>query len=120
MTRLGPKEKGKARPYQSKKVDGKPGEFTGMRALIWKAANKLNLSSLYVRLWNPVNYALIGGLGMGINYLINAIFLNYMPWYFSNCLAILTAWSWNWANSVGPAGHYWGFPTKEERHAQTG
>lgn len=117
MTRLGPKEKGKPRPYQRKEFDGKPDEFTGMRGLIWRALHYGWFRRRYVSFWNPVNYALVGGLGMGINFLVNAILLFYMPWYLSNVLAILTAWSWNWINSVGPAGHYWGFPTKEEKAA---
>lgn len=120
MTRLGSKEKGKPRPYQRKTNDGKPDDFTKMRGFIWNLCKQLSivkwiqLQNLYVRLWNPVNYAVIGGIGISINYLVNAILLNYMAWYFSNFVAILIAWSWNWANSVGPIGFLWGFEKKEK------
>lgn len=116
MTKLGPKEKGKSRPYARKNYDGKPADFTGIRALIWKAADKIKLGSIYAKLWNPINYMIVGSIGVGINFAVNAFLLSYLFWVFSNALAILTAFVWNWANSVGPFGHYWGFPRKEEEH----
>ena len=119
MARFGPKEKGKSRPYRRKDFDGKPDDFTAIRGLIWRAANRIKLGSLYVRLWNPVNYAIVGGIGVIINYIVNGVMLSYLAWYFSNALAILTAFVWNWANSVGPLGHYWGFPQKEAAHEKT-
>ena len=92
----------------------RPEGFTGIRGLIWRAASKIRLGSLYQKLWNPVNYMIVGGIGVGINFLVNAVLLNYLFWMISNFLAILIAFVWNWANSVGPLGHYWGFPRKEE------
>lgn len=68
------------------------------------------LLDLYVRFWNPVNYAIVGGFGVIINYVVWALTLSAgLPWFLNNALAILAAWSWNWANSVGPAGYLWGF-----------
>jgi hypothetical protein len=116
VTRLGPKEKGKPRPYARKvKEDLRPDEFTKMRGFLWALAKQLRVHKLYERLWNPVNYAVVGGIGVIINYLIWLVTAGSMPWYLSNFLAILTAWSWNWANSVGPLGFLWGFEKKEEK-----
>lgn len=117
MARFGQKEKGKSRPYARKVRDDeplKPSEFTAMRGLIWRLASKIKLDRLYEKLWNPVNYAIVGGIGMGINYLIWALTIGGMPWYLSNFVAILCAWSWNWANSVGPLGYLWGFEKREQ------
>lgn len=75
----------------------------------WKIAD------FYLRIFSWVNYALVALVGVGINFLVNAILLFYMPWYFSNLVAIMTAWSWNWANSVGPLGYLWGFAKNDRK-----
>ena len=77
------------------------------------------LADLYKRMWNPINYALIGGVGVGINYLIFALLIGMMPWFFTNIIAIICAWSWNWANSVGPLGFLWGFSKKSAKDVKT-
>ena len=116
---MGPKEKGKARPYARKeKEDLKPVEFTKIKGFLWALAKQLKVHKLYESIWNPVNYAIVGGIGMGINYLIWALTIGSMEWYLSNFVAILCAWSWNWANSVGPLGFLWGFPKKEKNNGQ--
>jgi hypothetical protein len=92
----------------------KPDGFTGMKGLIWSLALKLKMAGFYEKLWNPINYGIIGGIGVVINYIVNIELMLYMPWFISNGLAILTAFVWNWANSVGPLGHYWGFPRRAE------
>lgn len=69
-------------------------------------------SRLYIRLLSPFNYALVGGIGVLINYFVWSFLLwamPWLPWFFINGLAIIVAWSWNWANSVGPWGWFWGF-----------
>jgi putative flippase GtrA len=76
------------------------------------------LQRRYLELWNPANYAIVGGIGVIINYAVWALllhFLPWLPWFLNNALAILTAWSWNWANSVGPWGWIWGFKKRGRR-----
>lgn len=74
--------------------------------------DKPTFSRLYLRLLNPFNYALVGGIGVFINYGVWSGLLwlvPWLPWWLINALAIIIAWSWNWANSVGPLGWFWGF-----------
>lgn len=66
-------------------------------------------SSRYKQFWNPANYAIVGGVGVVINYFLFFVLLPYVPWFVCNALAIIGAWSWNWLNSVGPLGWAWGF-----------
>jgi len=40
---------------------------------------------------------------------------NVLPLWIANLVAILIAWTWNWANSVGPLGFLWGFKEKGEK-----
>lgn len=68
--------------------------------------------NLYKKYWNPVNYAIIGGIGVGINYLVFSVFINMFAWWFTDMFAIASAWLWNWSMSVGPLGYMWGFKTK--------
>jgi len=72
------------------------------------------LQDLYVRFWNPANYALIGSIGVAINYLVWLLLQSSFPWFITNFLAILTAWGWNWLNSVGPLAYLWGFRKRKE------
>lgn len=67
------------------------------------------LQRRYLQFWNPVNYALVGGIGVAINFIVWALLIGRLPWFLTNALAIITAWSWNWAMSVGPLGWIWGF-----------
>jgi len=101
-----------------------PKDFTHIRGLIYGLAKTLggkkygpNLANLYLQFWNPINYALIGGVGIIINYLVWLLFVSFgsLPWFFINALAIITAWSWNWANSVGPLGWLWGFKGRDKK-----
>ena len=68
-----------------------------------------NFGKMYQQFWNPLNYAIIGGIGVAFNYLIFALLINLFPWWITNICAILTAWLWNWSMSVGPLGYLWGF-----------
>ena len=68
----------------------------------------------YVKFWNPVNYAIIGGIGVIINFILFAATIKIMPWYFCNIISIGSAWMWNWSNSVGPLGVHWGFKKNEK------
>ena len=104
-------------------------EFTHIRGFMFSLAKTLggkkygsDLANFYLRLWNPINYAMIGGIGVVINYSVWLLFvtLGGLPWFFINGIAIITAWSWNWANSVGPLGWLWGFKErKNERRKNT-
>ena len=73
------------------------------------------LTTLYKRLWNPVNYAIVGGIGVLINFLVWIILLKMgFQWWITNIAAILFAWIWNWSNSVGPFGYLWGFAKRKK------
>ena len=76
------------------------------------------LEIIYARLWNPINYAIIGGIGVALNMLIAWFFWTFLPmnWWLINLVAIVGAWTWNWLNSVGPLGYLWGFKKKEQRN----
>lgn len=101
-----------------------PKEFTHIRGFVLDSIKTVggkkygeDLAKLYVKFWNPVNYALIGGIGVFINYLmwLFLISLTGLPWWLINGVAIVTAWSWNWANSVGPLGWVWGFKERKAK-----
>ena len=98
-------------------------EFTHIRGFLLNLINTIggkkygeDLANLYAKFWNPINYALIGGFGVIINYLVWLLFVSSsgLPWFFINAIAIIMAWSWNWANSVGPLGWLWGFKKRGE------
>jgi len=90
-------------------------KFSYVSSLLYRAfkgiefGKKRNLGEFYKKFWNPINYAIIGGIGVGINYLVFVLLISSFPWYITNALAILTAWTWNWSMSVGPLGYLWGF-----------
>lgn len=96
----------------------KPKEFDCMRGFIYDTALKYlgaKWAGIYAKMWNPINYALIGGIGVVVNYLVWILLsalAPWMPWWLVNGIAIITAWSWNWGNSVGPLGWVWGFKKK--------
>lgn len=73
------------------------------------------LVHLYVQFWNPINYAVVGGIGVIINFGLWFMLSTTFPWWIVNALAILCAWSWNWANSVGPLGFLWGFKKRDAK-----
>lgn len=72
------------------------------------------LVHLYAQFWNPINYAVVGGIGVIINFTVWLMLSTIFPWWIVNTLAILCAWSWNWANSVGPLGYLWGFKKQND------
>lgn len=61
---------------------------------------------------------MIGGIGVLINYLVWMLLISFggLPWFFINAFAIIIAWSWNWANSVGPLGWLWGFKERKNEN----
>jgi len=96
-----------------------PENFTPLMNLIFKGLRKIPyageaLTKIYVKGWNPINYALIGGVGVLINMIILGSTLQYLPWFVSNAIAIGCAWMWNWINAVGPLCHHWGYKRKEK------
>lgn len=94
------------------------------KALMLNAVNRLllrvpdwgpRLSRFYLLYWNPLNYAVVGGLGVLINFGIWQFCLILgLPWFLNNLIAILCAWVWNWSNSVGPFGYLWGFNKRKD------
>ena len=73
------------------------------------------IGNLYDKFWNPINYAIIGGIGVAINYAVWVALQNIFVWWMTNAFAIIVAWSWNWSMSVGPFGWLWGFKKKKEK-----
>ena len=71
------------------------------------------LADAYVKGWNFMNYMIIGGVGVLINYAMFFVFVGSLGWFLTNIVAILTAMLWNWSNSVGIFCEYWGY-TKNE------
>ena len=87
--------------------------FNYMASLIHKGFCKIGYGELYERFWNPLNYAIIGGIGMLINWLVCISLIGSFPWWITSALGILTGWMWNWSMSVGPFGYLWGFSKKK-------
>lgn len=75
---------------------------------------RFSLTKLYNSFWNPINYAIIGGIGLLINMIILLTLALILPLWLANLVAILTAWSWNWSMSVGPFGWLWGFKERSK------
>jgi len=90
-------------------------EFQYMSKLLYGLFKEAKQPKIYERLWNPMNYAIIGGIGVVINYLVWLLLQPMFVWWVTNALAILIAWTWNWSNSVGPLGFLWGFKEKGEK-----
>ena len=91
-----------------------PLKFTLIQKSIFKLCLRIpkigeSLAKLYVKRWNFINYALIGGIGVLINYTVFAVTIQYFPWYVCNIIAIGSAMTWNWINSVGRFCDYWGY-----------
>jgi len=87
-------------------------KFSYMASVLYQLFSKVGYKTVYEKLWNPINYACVGGIGVLINYLIFAMLISLFPWWITNAIAILVAWSWNWGMSVGPLGYLWGFKKK--------
>lgn len=75
------------------------------------------IAKLYRKNWNIANYAIIAGIGVLINYVVQAPLQGTFHWMIANALGIFTAFLWNWINSVGPFGYMWGFGKKGKRYA---
>jgi len=91
-------------------------DFKYMPFHISKLAYKLNpkIGKLYDSLWNPINYAIVGGIGVLINYLFWFFLQMSFPWWITNAFAIGSAWLFNWSMSVGPFGWLWGFRERKK------
>ena len=94
----------------------KPKDFLYMREIIFNLALRFNLENYYVKFWRFINYGVVCGIGVLINYLVMALTLPHMFWIFSNALAIISAWMWNYFNSVGRFGYWWGFNNGESKY----
>lgn len=71
---------------------------------------KLPVMFLKLYLKNPGfwNYAFICGLGVIINQTVLHFFVQYLPLWVANLLAIFIAWMWNYFNAIGFLAKYWG------------
>lgn len=78
------------------------------------------LSRIYIKFSNPLNYAMVGFIGVLINYLVNGLLIGSLTWWVSNALAIMGAWVWNWSQSVGPFGWIWGFKGRQKKDQKKG
>jgi len=87
-------------------------KFSYMASLLYQLFNKVGYGKFYLKFWNPLNYAFVGGIGTLINYLVFVLLIGSLPWWATNAFAILTGWMWNWSMSVGPFGWLWGFRKK--------
>lgn len=72
------------------------------------------IANLYHKYWNPINFAIIGVIGILI-YLICSPFQVLLGTTLGGALAVFIAWFWIWINSVGPYGYMWGFKAKEKK-----
>ena len=70
------------------------------------------LVKIYVKGVNLFNYAIVCGIGVGINMAVIHALINIFPLWLANLCAILTAFLWNWSMSVGPYGWLWGLGSR--------
>jgi len=77
------------------------------------------LVQLYLKWFNLVNYAVVCGIGVGINMYVLLGLANVLPLWLANLCAIGTAFLWNYSMSVGPYGWIWGLSEKKEREVKT-
>jgi len=70
------------------------------------------LVKIYVKGVNLFNYAIVCGIGVGINMAVIHALINIFPLWLANLCAILTAFLWNWSMSVGPYGWLWGLSSR--------
>jgi len=70
------------------------------------------LVELYLRWISLVNYAIVCGIGVGINMYVLLGLAKILPLWMANLAAIFTAFLWNWGMSVGPYGWIWGLSEK--------
>jgi len=70
---------------------------------------------LYLKWISLVNYAIVCGIGVGINMYVLLGLANLLPLWMANLCAIGTAFLWNWSMSVGPMGWIWGLSERPSR-----
>jgi len=73
------------------------------------------LSRLYLKWLSLLNYAVVCGIGIGINTYVLYGLVNLFPLWLANFCAILTAFLWNWTMSVGPLGYLWGLSPRRTK-----
>lgn len=83
------------------------------------------LINLYLQWVSLVNYAIVCGIGVGINMIVIHMLIKVFPLWLANLGAILSAFLWNWSMSVGPYGWLWGLssrphPLKKEEKRDEG
>ena len=70
------------------------------------------LINLYLQWVSLVNYAIVCGIGVGINMVVIHALIKIFPLWLANLCAIFTAFLWNWSMSVGPYGWLWGLSSR--------
>ena len=73
---------------------------------------------LYLKWLSLVNYAIVCGIGVGINMYVLLGLANLLPLWMANLCAIGTAFLWNWSMSVGPLGWIWGLSEKKRSEVE--
>lgn len=68
----------------------------------------VQIAKLYQKYWNPINFTIIGLIGVAIYYIIAGIFQVLLGW-FGDLLSIGIAGFCVWSMCLGPFCHWWGF-----------
>lgn len=85
-----------------------------IKRLIISVTRSQWLLQLYVKRMHFINYALVCGIGIGINMAFLHGLADVLPLAFANLGAIIMAWMWNYTMTVGSLGHLWGFTKQQE------
>ena len=72
------------------------------------------MEALYIQWMSLINYAIVCGIGVGINMIVIHALVKIFPLWLANLGAIFTAFLWNWSMSVGPYGYLWGLSEKKK------
>lgn len=72
------------------------------------------IARLYRKFWNPINFAIIGLIGVAVYYVTFGIFQALLGW-FGSLLSIGIAGCLVWSMSLGPLCHLWGFKKQDTK-----
>lgn len=73
----------------------------------------IKVARLYHKYWNPINFTIIGLLGVAVYYVTVGIFQVLLGW-FGSLISIGIAGFCVWSMSVGPFCHLWGYKKQNE------
>lgn len=74
---------------------------------------------LYLNWMSLINYAIVCGIGVGINMYVIYALIRFLPLWGANLGAIVIAFLWNWNFSVGPLGFIFGLSPKKKKVKKT-